>query len=34
MKFSDFICNEAIRPELKAQTKDEVIREIAGALGI
>ncbi len=32
MKFADFVCHEAIRPDLKAQSKDEVIREIAGAL--
>lgn len=32
MKFADFVCNAAIRPELKAQSKDEVIREIADAL--
>ncbi|HUS39058.1 MAG: PTS sugar transporter subunit IIA [Pirellulales bacterium] len=32
MKFADFVCREAVRPELAAQDKEEVIREIAGAL--
>jgi mannitol/fructose-specific phosphotransferase system IIA component (Ntr-type) len=32
MKFADFVCREAVRPELGAQEKEEVIREIAGAL--
>ncbi|NIL97959.1 MAG: PTS transporter subunit EIIA [Planctomycetales bacterium] len=32
MKFADFVCTAAIRPDLKADTKEDVIREIAGAL--
>lgn len=32
MKFSDFVCSAAIRPELAAQDKEGVIRELAGAL--
>lgn len=32
MKFSDFILTDAIIPDLKAKTKEEVIREIVQAL--
>ena len=32
MKFSDFVCGAAIKPELAAQNKEGVIRELAGAL--
>ena len=32
MKFADFVCKAAIRPELTAHSKDDVIREISGAL--
>lgn len=32
MKFSDFVCSGAIKPELAAQDKEGVIRELAGAL--
>ncbi|MEK6237502.1 MAG: PTS sugar transporter subunit IIA, partial [Planctomycetales bacterium] len=32
MKFSDFICPEAVRANLDAVTKEEVIREMAQAL--
>jgi len=32
MKFSDFMCPDAIRAELKADSKEEVIREMARAL--
>ena len=32
MKFSDFVCSAAIKPELAAQDKEGVIRELAGAL--
>jgi len=32
MKFADFVCKAAIRPQLTAQSKDEVICEIADAL--
>jgi len=32
MKFADFVCAEAIRPQLQADTKLGVIRELVGAL--
>ena len=32
MKFSDFVCNAAIKPQLAAEGKEGVIRELAGAL--
>jgi len=32
MKFSDFVCSVAIKPELAAQDKEGVIRELTGAL--
>ncbi|MCA9269274.1 MAG: PTS sugar transporter subunit IIA [Planctomycetales bacterium] len=32
MKFSDFVCIDAIRADLSAQDKEGVIRELAGAL--
>lgn len=32
MKFADFVCTAAIRPQLKADTKDEVIVEMVEAL--
>lgn len=32
MKFSDFVCSAAIKPEIAAQDKEGVIRELAGSL--
>ena len=32
MKFSDFVCQDAIRAELSADDKESVIRELVSAL--
>ena len=32
MKFADFVCKAAIRPQLEAEDKSGVIAELVGAL--